>query len=102
MRHPDLPSTAQRLQAAEVSGEVQHLLFAENIDDDAAVARLREITTDAVVLGHALGMCLVHGERADVYAPVVRWLRAAGAHEGQAQLKAEWLRQQITEGRYLL
>ena len=102
MRHPDLPSTSQRMQAAKLAGEVQRLIFTEGIDDDTALARIREITTDAYVLGHELGSCLVHEERSSRYTPTVRWLRAAGADRKQAELKADWLREEIAAGRHLI
>jgi hypothetical protein len=66
-----------------------------------AVARLHEITTDPVVLGHVLGTYLAYAERSAMYQPAVGLLRAAGVDEEQAELKAAWLRQEIAAGRHL-
>jgi hypothetical protein len=68
---------------------------------EARVARLHEITTDPAVLGHVLGSFLAYADRSDAYLPAVEVLRAAGADEDQAGLKAAWLRQEIAAGRHL-
>lgn len=70
-------------------------------DLEVAVARLHAITADAVVLGHELGSQLVHAERSRAYEPAVEMLRAAGADEETAEVKAEWLREQYRLGRML-
>ncbi len=103
MRHPALPDARRRVQAAEVTGEMQRLCFGNDRVDrlEWAVARIHEITTDPLVLGHVLGTFLAYADRSDVYLPAVEMLRAAGADEGQAELKAAWLRQEIAEGRHL-
>lgn len=101
MRHPDLPSTRQRLQAAEVSGEVQRLSFGDlrGLPLEQAVARLHAITEDPQVLGHVLGSFLPQAERSQAYQPPVDMLRAAGADERTAQVKAEWVRGEYAAGR---
>lgn len=103
MRHPALPDRRQRLKAAEVYGEVERLAFGPGGPPPVewCVARLHEITTDPIVLGHILGSYLAYADRSDRYQPAVDMLRAAGAGEGQAELKAAWLRQEIAEGRHL-
>jgi hypothetical protein len=108
MRHPDLPTSAQRLKAAQVSGEVQQLTFGPDraaMTDagelERAVTRLHAITDNPQILGHAMGTYLAYADRSDDYLPAVVMLRAAGADEKAAELKADWLRQEISEGRHL-
>jgi hypothetical protein len=103
MRHPALPDSRQRLKAAQVYGEVERLTFGPGGPPpvDWCVARLHEITTDPVVLGHILGSYLAYADRSDRYQPAIDMLRAAGADEAQAERKAAWLRQEIAEGRHL-
>jgi hypothetical protein len=95
MRRPQLPSRRQRLDAAEVSGAVQNLVFGPGRDTplEEAVAQLHAITRDPAVLGQVLGPYLVHAERSAVYAPAVQMLRAAGADEDAAAAVAAWLRE---------
>jgi hypothetical protein len=83
MRHPALPDSRQRLKAAQVYGEVERLTFGPAGTPPVAwcVARLHEITTDPVVLGHILGSYLAYADRSDWYQPAVVMLRAAGADE---------------------
>lgn len=103
MRHPALPDARMRLLAAEVTGEVQRLCFGPDRPGQAeAVARLRDITTDPVVLGHVLGSYLAYADWSTAYLPAVDMLRAAGADEGTAGARAAWVRQELDAGRILL
>lgn len=98
MRHPDLPSRYQRLEAASMAGAVQNLLARadQGVADDDAVEELLAVSRDPAVLGHVLGNHLARTDAPDGYdhGPAVRWLRAAGADEDQAEIKAAWLRDQ--------
>ena len=83
---------------------MQRLCFGKDRVDrlEWAVARLHEITEDPIVLGHVLGSFVAYAERFAMYLPAVDLLRAAGADEDQAALKAAWVRQEITAGRLLI
>jgi hypothetical protein len=103
MRHPTLTDRRQRLKVAEVTGEVERLRTGPDRPDrvEWAAAALRQVTTDAVVLGHVMGSYVAYAEHDLMYQPAVDMLRAAGADEEQARLKAAWLRERITDGRHL-
>lgn len=98
MKYPELSSAAQRMQAAQLTGAVRRLSYGRGRDVplEQALAELAGITTDPIVLGDVLGVCLVYAESdgADAadYGRAVRMLRAAGADEQTATAKAVWLR----------
>lgn len=103
VKHPDLPAGRPRLLVAEVSGEVQRLVFGDlrGLPLEQAIGRLREITEDRVVLGHVLGGYLAQAERSEAFLSAVEMLRAAGADEQTAEVKAEWVRERYAAGRLL-
>jgi hypothetical protein len=94
MRHPDLPTNRQRIEAAEATGILERYTLGrdQGAPDEQALAELVGATRDPSVLGHVLGSYLVRAEASPAYARAVELLRAAGADEGQAALKAQWLR----------
>lgn len=95
MHHPDLSTTRQQIQAAEVTGAVERYTLGrdQGATDEQALAELHGTTRDPLVLGHVLGAYLVRAEASPAYGRAVELLRVAGADEDAAALKAAWLRQ---------
>ena len=91
IRSPGL-STAQRLAVAKVSGAVQRLVLRDGRGTDAVDEVLAE-SRDPLVLGDALGAVLARLEHLPSLQPAVELLRAAGADEERAAVKAAWLRE---------
>jgi len=79
MRHPTLPDARRRIQAAQIHGEVQRLCTGTSPAGqlEGAVARLHEITTNPMVIGHVLGSFQAYRDRSEAYQPAVDLLRAA-------------------------
>jgi len=103
MRKPDL-SEDQRAVAARIIALLEMTgAGAPAADPAAALPALRALTRDRTVLGDVLGDYLhrvVTGTQADTVAlwPVLELLRAAGADEERAALKASWSRHQRPPG----
>jgi hypothetical protein len=99
MRKPELDQN-QRVDAARITAMIDRFgADALTSDQLRALAALREISRDRVVLGDVLGDYLhrvVVGTQADTisYWPALELLRAAGADEERAAAKASWLRRQ--------
>ena len=97
MRKPDL-SEEQRAVAARVTAMLDTTGAGDPTADPAqALPALHAITQDRVVLGDVLGDYLhrvVAGTQAETvaYWPALELLRAAGADEERAAVKAAWLR----------
>jgi hypothetical protein len=92
MQQPALDE-AQRLEAARVAAMIEQ---SRPGDHSRALAVLREISHDRIVLGDVLGDYLhrvVVGTQAETasYWPALELLRAAGADEERAAAKATWL-----------
>jgi hypothetical protein len=87
-------STREQLAAARVTGAAARLTMGKDgmVPWDVAIAELRAITTDPVVLGQALGAYLhrVEQESAE-WQETVELLRAAGADEVAAAAKLQQL-----------
>lgn len=96
MPSPDLPK-GKRLESAGLSGAVsrltrgadRHLTRAEKL------LVIRQISTDAQVLGYVLGGVLAgeHPEYAAEDAEAAGLLREVGADEGEAERRAAWIRE---------
>ncbi|WP_203843609.1 hypothetical protein [Winogradskya humida] len=106
VRYPDLPTKQARLESAGLSGALERLTVGKDKDcsDEAALAELREITTDRHVVGHVLGSFVVQLERNFGYdwTRAVRLLRELGADEDQAARVAAWQRERYARNGGLL
>ena len=86
-----------RRDAARLQGTVQRWTSTEELRDrpiEEAVEALRQITTDPIALGVALGRARAFAELDghDAYRRAVAMLRAAGADEGTGARMLAWLR----------
>lgn len=99
MRKPEL-NESQRAEAARVTAMIDRFagerLAGGHLE---ALLALREVSDDRVVLGDVLGDVLhrvVVGSQAETISswPALDLLRAAGADEERAAVKAAWLRGQ--------
>ena len=102
MQQPELDE-AQRIEASRVTAMIEQFRVDDGptADPTRALAVLREISRDRVLLGDVLGDYLhrvVVGTQAETisYWPVLELLRAAGADERRAAAKATWLRHEQT------
>jgi hypothetical protein len=92
VRLPEL-SRKQRLEVAQVSGTVERMLVtAGPIHVDDAVAEVRAVSRDPLVLGQVLGAYVVRTETEPRFAVVAELLREAGADEERAEQVAAWQR----------
>lgn len=94
----DLLTGQQRMEVAKATGAAGRYGIGRDRDRprERALAELREITTDPVVLGHVLAGYLHRVEtESPGYAGVVELLRAAGADEGTAAAHLEVLRARL-------
>lgn len=97
MREPEL-SDRQRMQVAEATGTASRYGIGRDRHRprEQALAELRKITTDRVVLGHVLAGYLYRVEtESPGYGPVVELLREAGADEAAAAAELARLRERI-------
>lgn len=88
----------QRMQVAKAAGAAARYGIGLDRDRprDEALAELREISTDSVVLGHVLAGFLYRVEMESAgYEPVVELLRAAGADEDAAAAELDALRERL-------
>ena len=94
---PSRVPTDVRGDAATLQGTVQRWTSTEELRDrpiEEAVEALRQITTDPIALGVALGRAraFVELDGHDAYRRAVAMLRAAGADEGTGARMLAWLR----------
>jgi hypothetical protein len=94
---PSRVPTDVRMDAARLQGTVQRWTSTEELRDrpiEEAVEALRQITTDPIALGVALGRAraFVELDGHDAYRRAVAMLRMAGADEGTGARMLAWLR----------
>lgn len=96
MSLPELPQR-ERLAVASLSGAVSRMTRGDvrDLSRPAKLQRIRQISTDPLVLGHVLGPYLApeHPEYAGADAEAAELLREAGADEEHAEQVAQWQRE---------